>query len=196
MKPSHLRLPLGWLLPSLFFPLLLISCRQRFSDPAETFATATPIAVHRYENEVAFDLFYPSEWTYLVISEGLLMFGEPQTVLSQEAGASLTIFRPRISETQGGLEETFQHYLESGPLQTGYVTTTEVEATTLGGREALQVSVEKEGAGDQPAMAAYIIGAQTESDSIYLMTATVPRNRWQEQWPTFQVIIGSVKFNE
>ena len=175
---------------------LLAACGQVPDPEAAEAATATPLAFAVYENETALDLIYPADWEHIVVTEGLLLFGEPETVGLQETGASVTVLRLAAGSAGANLQETFDHYIENGPLQSGYQTVTETETGTLGGRDALEIFVEKSQLDEQPAMRAFITSAQTESGATYILAASAPQADWEEQWRAFQVLLQSVEFNE
>jgi hypothetical protein len=175
---------------------LLVACRQASDPNVAKSATATPMAVHAYENELALDLLYPADWDFQIIRNGLLLFAEPQTLSQQEAGASVAVFRRPPADVRGGLEGALQHYLDSGPLRSGFEATTDLQASQLGGREALQVSIESESDEDELAVKGYIIAAETESGVVYIISATAPLEEWDEQWHAFKLLVGSVEFNE
>lgn len=172
---------------------LLVACGPA-PDPQS--ATATPLAFTAYENEAALNLIYPADWQHVVVTEGLLLFGEPKTIELQSPGASVTVLRLAAGSAPAGLEEIFDHYIENGPLRSGYQLATEAEAGMLGGRDALEVLVEKGQLDEQPAMRAFITSAQTESGATYILAASAPQAEWEEQWRAFQVLLQSVEFNE
>jgi hypothetical protein len=184
-----------WFAGLFVIPLLLIGCgRQTVDDPATP--TLTPLSVSRYENELAFDLLYPSNWSYEIITQGLILFGEPDTVNLLQPGASLAVLRQSPLEVKGGMDGALQHYLESGPLSTGYVALGEATSRLLGGKDALQVMVEREALDGQPPMRAHVVAAESDSGPIYILSATAPAEAWDESVPLFQVLMGSFEFNE
>lgn len=180
----------------LILATLLAACVQSPGPQVDEAATPTPLAFVVYENQAAFDLIYPADWQHLMVTEGLLLFGEPETIDLQAPGASVTVLRLAAGSAGADLQETFDHYIENGPLQSGYQVVTETETGTLGGRDALEVFVEKSQLDEQPAMRAFITGAQTESGATYVLAASAPQVDWENQWRTFQLLLQSVEFNE
>ena len=176
--------------------IFLAGCGPAPDPEAHEVATATPLAFVVYENEAALDLLYPAEWEYVVVSEGLLLFGEAETMNLERPGASVTVYRLPITSAAADLPQTFQHYVDNGPLQSGYQMVTETEPGMLGGQESLTLLVEKGESDEQPAMRAFITGAQAESGATYILAASAPQADWEEQWRAFQVLLQSVEFNE
>ena len=175
---------------------LLAGCGQTPTPQADGEATATPLAFVVYENEAALALSYPAEWEHVLVSEGLLLFGEPETISLERSGASVTVYRLPASSATAEMPQIFQHYVANGPLQSGYQAVAETQPGVLGGREALELTVEKGPADDQPAMRAFITSAQAESGAIYILAASAPQADWDAQWRTFQILLQSVEFNE
>jgi len=175
---------------------LLVGCGQTPTPQADEVITATPLAFVIYENEAALDLLYPAEWEYVLVSDGLLLFGEAETISLERPGASVTVYRLPPTSTTTGLPQTFQHYVDNGPLQSGYQSIAEAQAGILGGRNALELLVEKSESDEQPAMRAFITGAQAESGATYILAASAPQSDWDAQWRTFQILLQSVEFNE
>ncbi|HEX6386901.1 MAG TPA: hypothetical protein VF177_19745 [Anaerolineae bacterium] len=180
----------------LFLLLTLVGCRRPADPQVTSSATATPLSFAAYENKAGLNLIYPMDWEYVPVTEGLLLFGEPETISLERPGASVTVFRLPPESAGADLQQTFDHYVENGPLQSGYQTVTETASGTLGGREALEISVEKGETDDQPAMRVFITGAQTESGVTYILAAAAPQADWDEHWLTFQLLLQSVEFNE
>ncbi|MCI0644373.1 MAG: hypothetical protein L0346_05775 [Chloroflexi bacterium] len=170
--------------------LTLLGCGQK-SDKANT---DEPLRVREYKNEAALDLLYPADWGQVVVSEGLLLFGEEEVLNIQEPGASMAVFRQTLADPD--LSQALQHYLDSGPLASGYQVSGAIQSTRLDEREALQVTVEKEAVGDTPAMKSYIVAVRVQSGATYILTASAPQETWEENWSKFQVLIYSVSFNE
>ena len=157
----------------------------------------TQLPVLRYHNETALDLLYPAHWVYAVVTKGLLVFGESDTIAGGKPGASLTVYRQSALAAPDTLQAALQDYLDRGPASTGYKTIGEARASQLGGREALEVFVESgaEASGDAPAMKGYIVLARASSGAVYVLTATAPKSAWDQAWPLFAIIIQSVQFN-
>ena len=176
--------------------ILLAGCGQAPDPQVNEAATATPLPFVVYENEAALDLLYPAGWEYVLVSDGLLLFGEAETISLERPGASVTIYRLPPTSATTGLSQTFQHYIENGPLQSGYHIVTETEPGTLGRQEALALLVEKGESDEQPAMRAFITGAQAASGATYILAASAPQSDWDAQWRTFQILLQSVEFNE
>jgi hypothetical protein len=173
--------------------LLLVACEKDGDAPP---ATLPPLEVTTYKNEAAFDLLYPADWSYQVMREGIMLFGEEEVLFQQEAGASVVFYRIPANTGREDLPESFAHFMDNGPLRTGYEETSELQSVQLDGREALAVSVKRDEAETQPAVQAYILGTRTESGSIYIISATAPSDEWNRHWPAFQVLVQSIHFNE
>lgn len=178
--------------------LVVLSLAGCSEDPLSEQLTPTPLSLRmtQYENDQAFDLLYPSDWTYMIVQPGLILFGELKTVNQQEAGASLSVFRQAPEDFRGGLEGAYQHYLENGPLRSGFVAEGDVISTVLGGKEALQMMLERDADGELPGAKAHIVAALSDSGQVYVLSATAPIEQWDEHWASFQVSIGSFEFNE
>ncbi len=198
---------------ALFVCIFLIACSQNPAPPAATstpeatdtpVATATPMPtstprpVVKYENSVAFDMLHPVEWTHMVISEGLLVFGETQTVQQTLPGASITVFRQSPISVGGDLNEMFQHYMDNGPRATGFDVILDSQPMELGGREALSSEVIREADSGEniDAVRSFIIATQVESGFFYIFTATAPTELWEQHWPDFQIVFNNIVFNE
>ena len=158
----------------------------------------TPVQQYQqYSNGVAFDMLYPSEWENEIVTQGILVFARPENLNLEieNPEASVVVFRQQY-DIRIEQDERFDHYVESGPLQSGYETDTQILETTLGGLPAHAIRVVSDEADSDLGITSYIVGTQVGGGFDYYFTATAPSDEWDIWWPTFQVMLGSVSFNE
>ena len=175
-----------------FSCLLIVGCGEIIADPP----TLTPeFNYHPYENEAAFDMLYPTIWSFTLIQEGLLAFAESDALnlATEELDASLVVFRD-ADPVRFTLAEDLQHYLDGGPLDAGFVQVENSTKVVIQGVESKSVVVVRDSA-ENPAQA-IIVMARSRTGITYTFTATAPQYAWDFWWPHFQVMLSSVEFNE
>ena len=178
--------------------LILSGCSQGGSSLPAGGPTPTrpPLQMRAYENPVTFDILYPAAWTYYIPSQGLIVFGDDRSSRIDQPGLSLTVQRISLIDVRGNLRESFQHYLDNGPLAAGYMVEEEIIETTLAGRPSFETLLTSDALDEWPAMVAYITAAETQTGTIYIFTGVAPAAEWEEVRDEFAVMVESVEFNE
>ena len=148
-----------------------------------------------YENPAAFDMLVPQGWRSEIIAPGIIAFAEPESLNLglEEPAPSMVVFR---QEPDGRFElnEHFDHYLESGPLRTGFKKLNDINEFKLGGRDGFAADVVLNA--EEQSVRSFVVSTETVEGFNYYFTATAPDNEWDNWWPTFQAMIGSITFNE
>ncbi len=147
-----------------------------------------------YENEAGFDLLYPSGWTYNIISPGLMVFAAPEdlTIDENSRAASLVVLRD-AGDAGKTIEEQFDHYVSSGPLNTGYEIIRDAEQFEVSGYETWGTTVRNSA---EKSLTSHIVFTETKLGFSYVFAATAPTEDWNEWWPSFQVMVDSIEINE
>lgn len=156
--------------------------------------TPTPIPVYLYENPSAFDIQYPTAWTEVVLSQGVMVFA-PTEVLNLEApGPSLTVYRVPPGLSEDDLEGELDRFLGGRPELQGAVG--EAQPRAVDGKPGLAVDLTPIGEAEGENLHGYLAVVRTDSDAVYYFIATAPAASWDSHWPSFQVMLESVRFHE
>lgn len=172
---------------------LLAAC---YPSPIRREPTAQVVGVFEHKNPHTFDLEYPVEWSAVIVTEGVMVFGPPHVVGIIEPGPSVTVYRIPAVGVTGTDQDVFDNFLRSGPLSGDFELSGPIEVARLGQYQGLGVDVDRERSGDLIAMQGKIRLVRTESGAVYIFSATGPSESWEQDWPRLSVILDSVQFNE
>lgn len=154
------------------------------------------LVMAQYAGEGSIEILYPAAWTFHLPRVGLLMFATKETIELAEPGPLMTILRVSEGQVHGNAEGELNHYLDFGPLRSGYTQNGDYKQITVNGQEAWEVSLSYEGNDENIPMEAYIVSSETESGAVYIFTSTSPAEMWDQHEITFKVMVNSVEFTE
>ena len=109
----------------------------------------------------------------------------------------MTVLRISTANVHGNAEGELNHFLDFGPVRSGYTKDGEYGRLTIDEQEAWDVALSYAGDGDENIpMKAYIVSSETGGGAVYLFTATAPAEMWAQYEQTFKLMVNSVEFTE
>ncbi|MEM7335137.1 MAG: hypothetical protein AAF490_23870 [Chloroflexota bacterium] len=178
------------------FALVGVGCQNPSPNGPNEAATPTPIQMQVFESDAPITLLYPVDWQFMLPRQGILIFGEEQTLFKSQPGAVFTVLRVPNHQVHGDLEGEFNHYLDFGPRRDNYQEIEEVAEITIGERKALTVRMNFPGDDERLPFETNITAVETESGAVYILSETAPSDVWEEHQASFSAILGSISFKE
>lgn len=174
--------------------ILLAACQP--PEPALPTPTPEPqpLEVFEFTESTEFSLLYPSDWVSFLPREGMLLFGEEQTINKAEPGAMMAILLVPTQRVHGDLQGEFEHYLDFGPRRDGYVELGEAEEREVNGLPARTIRMSQPGDDELDPFETEITAVEIEDGSVYIFTSTSPAEIWEANQDKFFVILNSVAF--
>lgn len=184
----------------------LVACRtEPYPTPTPKVAlptlppgvTATPSRLKQYTNPVAFDLLYPTDWTELIIRQGIIVFGTQAAVSLDNTSTepSMLVYR-QSPDLNLNLDEVMDRFLEIGPLASGFTQVDRHTKLMVDTRPTVITRVEREAGNDLDAATSIVMAIEADNTYRYVFVATAPEAEFELWRPTFDLMLSSVKINE
>jgi hypothetical protein len=142
-----------------------------------------------------FAMSYPASW-HAGQSGVWLVFVENEEMLSPDAGATgpgMVILGGK-GALRGSLQEALQKWLDQMKKNIKDLQATEIQPRTIGGQSGVSAFVTATDTKHNIKYKSYLVMVASADGGLFI-TTTSPQEAWDKNWPTFEAILSSIRFN-